>query len=371
MHKRKVNKNTEKNNYGSMFSNKFNNVYAEMKNNLTQNAQDLFFAQNQSMWNDSTAFKNNTIDTNNMQNIKIFLNGKSKMTYPLVCPFDKEFYNKNDTHNNLTVTTEEKMILTEDSNKVNINRMDSEEKKLNDSPNNPCRDKNLMKVKENLSDIEDRMNEKKKKNDIEERIVEKKKKNDVKNSNNGILNVDKNKEINDKIIRNTITITENNKIKNFDKDEQEWPILNVEHINTTFKVIGDLKEGSKVKIVDDRYLAEDNSFVVSFSRYTTGQSREKIMSFLNHLFDETKRNTLLLLTDIRNENDIDNKVSELENVVSNMMIFLHKFDTMRHVYKTDTGTHAKLGVIRNKFFTFRQSLFRDLAIRKKESKELK
>lgn len=141
--------------------------------------------------------------------------------------------------------------------------------------------------------------------------------------------------------------------------------LSIENVNTTFKVIGDLREGVKVKIVDDLYLAEENSYITSFTRYTNGQSRDNLMNFLNHLFEETKRNTMELLTSIRANHDIDNKISELENIYSNLNIFIHRFDIMRNVYKGDTGTYAKLGVIHNKFLTYRQSFFRDMVIHKK------
>lgn len=146
------------------------------------------------------------------------------------------------------------------------------------------------------------------------------------------------------------------------KDEFIFPSLDIDHINISFKVIGDLKEGSKLKIVDNQYLAEDNSFIQSLSRRSTDQSRDKIMDFLNHLFFETKRNTEEILQKIKDGVDIDNNVSVLENLISNMVIFLHRYDIMKNVYKSDSGTYSRLGIIRNKFFTFRHTLFRDMTI---------
>jgi len=138
--------------------------------------------------------------------------------------------------------------------------------------------------------------------------------------------------------------------------------LDIDHINISFKVVGDLKDGSKLKIVDDMYIAEDNSYLQSLSRQSAGQSRDKIMDFLDHLFSETKRNTEIILSYIKNNTDVDNNVSILENMITNMVIFLHKYDIMKSVYKYDSGTYARLGIIRNKFFTFRHSLFRKMAI---------
>ncbi len=125
------------------------------------------------------------------------------------------------------------------------------------------------------------------------------------------------------------------------EEEFKFPELTLENINTTFKVIGDLKEGSKLKLVNDRYLAEDNTFMPSLSRYSQGQGREKIMSFLSHLFDETKRIIGKLIDDISKKSEVDTNISELDGVIYNMSIFLHRYDIMRAVYRNDTGTHAK------------------------------
>lgn len=295
--------------------------------------------------------------------IKTLLHQKSKITYP--------FNNQNKDYTSGSVDNITLPIpITEETYDTLI----TEEEDIKETYIEPT-------IEENLSDIENRMSKR-----------ENKKKNDIKNTDVTIVNMNNKQELTTPRVEDTtskleatdVTVTIHSseglvpsieEVKSLDskmdtkvsepKDEYVWPELTVDNVNTTFKVVGDLKEGSKVKIVDNKYLAEENSIFVSVSRYTSGQGRDKIMSFLNHLFLETKKNTILLLTDIRNGIDVDNKVSELENMISNMMIFLHRFDTMRNVYRADTGTHARLGVIRNRFYTFRQSLFRDLAIPKK------
>ncbi|AGF85169.1 hypothetical protein QJ854_gp613 [Moumouvirus goulette] len=141
--------------------------------------------------------------------------------------------------------------------------------------------------------------------------------------------------------------------------------LSVSDVNVSLKVVGELKEGSKLKIVDNYYLAEDNDnngYLGSFRRSMSGQSRDKIVVFLQHLFEETKRNHLQLLAEIRNDKDTANKMPELRDLFGNMIIFLHKYEVMRNVYKTDSGTYAKLGEIRNSFFRFRESFFKELCV---------
>ena len=148
------------------------------------------------------------------------------------------------------------------------------------------------------------------------------------------------------------------------KEEIQWPKLNIDHINISFKVVADLKEGAKLKIVDNTHLAEDNSYVASLARYSTGQGRDKIMSYLDHLLAETIRNIEAVLGEIRSGINVDNNVSVIEGMVCNMVIFLHRYENMRNVYKSDSSTHAKLGNIRNKFFTFKHTLFREMTIAK-------
>ncbi|AUV58591.1 hypothetical protein [Bandra megavirus] len=175
------------------------------------------------------------------------------------------------------------------------------------------------------------------------------------NMNKEYMNTDNNLEIS----KTNMANLEESRFDPLDKNFY-WKDLTVEDINVSLKVVAELREGGKLKVVDNSYLAEDNAYLGSISRYTSGQGRDKIMSFLDHLFYETKRNHEKLITDIRNEKDVDNKIPELRDLFSNMIIFLHKYEIMRNVYKSDSGTHARLANIRNKFFTFKESFFKDL-----------
>lgn len=157
-----------------------------------------------------------------------------------------------------------------------------------------------------------------------------------------------------------------------ENEKYTFPDLTIDHINISFKVIGDLKENHKLNIKDNLYFDKDKDndslfrpILQPFNRRMSGQGHDKIMDFLDHLFLETKKNTEAILTKIRNgtnDVEIDNNVSILEDLVSNMVIFLHKYDTMKNVYKDDSATYSRLGVIRNKFFKFRHALFRNMTI---------
>lgn len=147
-------------------------------------------------------------------------------------------------------------------------------------------------------------------------------------------------------------------------DEFKWPDLTIENIITTFKVVGDLREGSKLKVENDRFLTIDASYIQSISRWRSDQGREKIISFLGHLLKETKRTITNLVKEVRNNIDVDANISVVEKLISRMSIFLHTYDIMKIAYKGDAGAYARLGAIRDEFYDFRGNLFRDILVPK-------
>ena len=146
------------------------------------------------------------------------------------------------------------------------------------------------------------------------------------------------------------------------EQEHKMEKLNIDQIIVTFRVIGDLTEGTKLKLVSNTHLAEDSGY--SFSRTWTGQSRELVINFLEHLLVETRRNIAIILYNIRNDIEYDTNIDILEKAFEKMCVFLHKFDTMRNVYKKDTSSYARLGVIRDNFHTFKGTFFRDILPKK-------
>lgn len=254
--------------------------------------------------------------------------------------------------------------------------------------------KNIINIeckthKENLSDIENRMVQKTnvKKNDIKTEDISivsmnKQQSNFSENSVNTITEEYPKENIMESITTSPLSVpaptsvqiersrteipmvpeVKTSETKSIEPEVFVFPQLTIQDINTSFKVVGDLRDGTKLKIVNDRYLADDASYFTSLMRTYSGQSRDKIMSFLEHLHKETMRNSHELLFDIRQGNQVDNKLSELRDLYSNLFSFLHRYENMRSVYKNDSATFAKLGVIRNQFFTFKDNFFRELVI---------
>ncbi|ARF10289.1 hypothetical protein Hokovirus_1_168 [Hokovirus HKV1] len=152
----------------------------------------------------------------------------------------------------------------------------------------------------------------------------------------------------------------NNKMQ---EEHETWPELNIDMISSTLKVIADLRVGYKLKIVENNRLAEDNSTSYKLFRYGDDKKRENIISFLDHLFCETERNIWNILSDIRQNVNVDTNVCILQGLIYKIHIFLHRYENMRITYKEDSDTFTRLGLIRDKFFNFLNALFRDMVVK--------
>jgi hypothetical protein len=152
-------------------------------------------------------------------------------------------------------------------------------------------------------------------------------------------------------------------ILNMNKPEQLVPdvqTLTLDDINTSLKVIGDLKEGHKLIIVNGRHLAEDNSYFNAINRYNTSQGRKRIITFLENMYSEVVRNVYILLGEIRSKVNVDNNIYMLQGLIYKISVFLHNYEKMRVVYKSDSHTYSQLGLTRDKFFMFLNTFFRDV-----------
>lgn len=149
------------------------------------------------------------------------------------------------------------------------------------------------------------------------------------------------------------------------EDSMKWNPLEVDDLIISFKVVSKLPPSTKLKIVNNTHFAIEDRYFVGLAR--RGDSRKKNVSFMKHLFAETEKNAYSVLEKIRRGVDVDDNVGILFNMMYNLSIFLHNFETMRSVYADDSSTHAELGNVRDKFFRFGSTFFREMTVPKASS----
>lgn len=140
----------------------------------------------------------------------------------------------------------------------------------------------------------------------------------------------------------------------------EWKQLTLDNINTSFKVVSDLLPKTKLRVIDSTHLAAEGSYISALSRYRSGQDREKIISFIDHICTETDRHINELLSQIKNNQAREVNINNLQQLMHNLSTFLHRYDNMRSVYQSDSSSYARLGNIRNRFFNIISTFYRTI-----------
>ncbi|XWV25529.1 hypothetical protein QJ856_gp0228 [Tupanvirus deep ocean] len=132
--------------------------------------------------------------------------------------------------------------------------------------------------------------------------------------------------------------------------KNEWNDLTIDNINTSLKVVTDLKIGYKLKVIDKSFLAPDDSYVYAWRSYWNGASRDVIISFLEHLFEQTNSQMSKLISDIKSNTKNNYKnIGILNDLVHNLSTFLHGFNKIKDVYKSDASCCARLDNIYKKY----------------------
>lgn len=145
------------------------------------------------------------------------------------------------------------------------------------------------------------------------------------------------------------------KSNNINSNDNDWPELSIDNINTSFKIVFDLQPNYKMKIVDKSYLAPDTSYVYMLSRYWNGVDRNIIIDFLEHLVEQTTNQLNKLIADIKlrtTTNVISEKyknINILNDIMNNLSTFLHNYQKIKDVYKSDSSCCARFDNIYQKF----------------------
>lgn len=370
----------------NLFSETFKNVYSDIEKNFNNKTYTNILDMKKRYTND------NVPDKNIKYGIKELLRTKNGVACTNQCQTSDSNLMMSPTQN----SEKDKVIIdidTEKNNFIDIDIMeDNTNKIINDTHNLINISKNtsnevtkLVSVSKHLIDESEPINNKSLDIEINKKIDKKIHKNNLNDIDNklysNISNMDRNKMTTNKQedVQKEQPKTEleptkeqiNNKVKETkdqtnlnDEKEYEWPILTVDDISVSFKVVGELPPNTKLKIVDGKNLAIDNSYIKAYTRYVHGQNRYMIISFLRHLLNETKRNSYILLNNAKNNVDVDTNINNLVCLIRKLDVFLHKFDKMREVYVYDSNVHAILGTIRDNFFTFQFTFYKDMIMPK-------
>lgn len=145
-------------------------------------------------------------------------------------------------------------------------------------------------------------------------------------------------------------------IEDKNSNVSEWPELTIDEINASFISIINMKQGYKLKISDRKILMIDDSYLYIFRSEKNGQSRNSIVSFLDHLLKQTivVVNKIITVMKYDHMSGLDSQLSKL---MHNMSTFIHHFDKIKNCYKNDNTICVKLEVMYHNYVNCHTVIF--------------
>jgi hypothetical protein len=140
----------------------------------------------------------------------------------------------------------------------------------------------------------------------------------------------------------------------------KWPALTLDEISVSLGVISSLKQNSKLEIVDEKFLAADNSY--AFLRYMKGDSRYKTISFMKHLLLEIKRCMDEIKENIMNGDNLDENISKFTGIIYKLPIFLEAYHYIADIYESSSVSHVSLKNIGDDFMKYYNVLLQNLIL---------
>jgi hypothetical protein len=136
----------------------------------------------------------------------------------------------------------------------------------------------------------------------------------------------------------------------------KFETLDIEQLSASLGVVAGLKKGDKLNIIENKYLKIDDSYV----RWTDGKTRELLINFLTHLYNECVRNIAEVLSDIENNEKVDDNIYTLKTYMPKLILFLNNFDHVNDGYSRDSTTYNRLNGVKDNFKRHYDSIFRVL-----------
>lgn len=147
-------------------------------------------------------------------------------------------------------------------------------------------------------------------------------------------------------------------------EEIKYRSLNLSEVLTSLKVVSSLERPTKLSVKDNVFLKVDDVYF-SFFRSTT---RDDVVDFLEHLCKETNKlfivtyNRFLEISKSPNKKEIDETITQIYTLYTNVIMFHSKFDHVINIYLQDTLVKAKLEEIKEKFKNLEYNFFRNIII---------
>ena len=135
-------------------------------------------------------------------------------------------------------------------------------------------------------------------------------------------------------------------------DNEKFKDLSYTDVQINLRLLGDLKEGEKVMIVDGKYMQVDQRYGQSLRRYWTDDSRNRTVYFIEHVIEAAKKYCNEAVDKINMENDKQINLEKLINIQSLLRSSLTGLSRISATYSNDKHNMATVETFRTTIQTF-------------------
>jgi hypothetical protein len=128
--------------------------------------------------------------------------------------------------------------------------------------------------------------------------------------------------------------------------------LSYTDVQINLRFLGDLKEGERVRIIDEKYMQVDQRYVQSVQRYFSSDSRQSTLNFIEHLINWAKKYCNDAVEKIRNNEDRQNNLEKLINLQALLNSAKTGLSRMASTYMGDKHNLATIETFKNTIQTF-------------------
>ncbi len=135
-------------------------------------------------------------------------------------------------------------------------------------------------------------------------------------------------------------------------ENENFKELSYTDVQINLRLLGDLKEGEKVMIVDGKYMQVDQRFGQSLRRYWTEDSRNRTVYFIEHVIEAAKKYCNEAVEKINSDNNKLINLEKLINIQSLLRSSLTGLSRISATYSNDKHNMATIETFRTTIQTF-------------------
>lgn len=138
-----------------------------------------------------------------------------------------------------------------------------------------------------------------------------------------------------------------------DSDDSEFELLSYEDIQINLRLLGDIVQEEKLHISSDgKHMVVDNRYGQTVRRYYSGDSRQKTLKFIKHVYSETERHCTEIVDLVSDDQQSKENTEKLVNLYGLIESSVRGLDRLNMTYSDDKLCAAKIATIKKNFQTY-------------------